>query len=212
MFTQNDALAAVQRHNNIKPITVTDIVAALATSKQQNCTFGGITTVTEPKLAAANIGQQIVKISKYSVFLGNTQTQVQTTYASLVKKTATNLAGSDLVALAAINAYIPSANFYNHTACYSVVEHPTKPLTYLYLVVNSIHRPTSYYYNKLTHKFMTKAEVAAYMTPSGKKLLLNPPAHVMNVLHGIEHDANVRTVGVNNIVNLNLNQIALIAV
>lgn len=185
------ALQAVALQQTGTAITPADVSNVLATVK--GTTFATITQVTKVATAAAHKAVTINKVTEASVQLFNNINAFTSVYANAVKRDA------------GVAEFTVQDNYFEHTDCYSVVKHKTKEAYYLYAIYNNAK---SVYV--MDGREMTKAEVAAYMTPSAAKALLDPqPTH--NVLNNVEHSVAVRTVALANIVSIVANKQLLLA-
>lgn len=193
------ALQVLDHHQNgisVTPQEVATLLGNVAT------TFAGIDYVSPVALAAKFKSMNISKVTRANVQLFSTLNAATNVFTNAVKKTASNIADNNQ---AAVDNFTAQSNYYEHTSCYSVVEHKTKPGNfYLYCIFNNAH---SMYI--LDGKELSVAEVAAYMTPSAAKKLLEPSDTVVNKTHGIEHSVIVRTIALPNIVSIRARKVEL---
>lgn len=189
-----EALQAMQLHaagTTIRAQQVEDMLKAV-----RGATMASIVQVTDVKLAAKNKAVIIKKITEASVQLFNNLSEFTSVYTNAVKRSAAKIVGNDT---ANIEAFEAQSNWFEHTQCYSVVKHKTKEAYYLYAIYN---KAKSVYVNADTGLEMSKAEVAAYMTPGAAVELLAGDGRTHNVGQDVEHDVQVRVVGLDNIVSI----------
>lgn len=160
-------------------ITALQVQAVLASTK--GTTFAEIDTDTEVKPAAANKAHTIRKLTTANVQLFNGIKDYEI-YAKAVKRSA------------GVDNFVQSDNYFEHTACWSVVKHKSKDAYYLYCVYNGAK---SHY--TIDGVAATKEEVAALLTPSAASAMLAPRASVHNVRNDVEHDVIVRTIALANV-------------
>ena len=190
MFTTQDALQAVINQAAGTAITEGDINQLLSNVK--GVTFANVVQVTKVATSAANKGTDIRKFSKANVQLFNNLSAFTSAYSNAVKRTAALIATNDATNIA---AFEPQETYFEHTACYSVVKHKVNGTAYLYAIYNN-----SESFFVIDGCIVDKATVAEYLTPSAARALLNPPATVTNVAHGIEHSVTIRTVKLDSLV------------
>jgi len=192
-ITLQDALAAINLHNNSNTITAVDIQNLLQIVP---VTFANITSVTPVKLAAVNKGIEIQKVGIANVIVSSKLKEFTSIYQNRVKKTASTIAGNDQ---SKVDDFTPAGNYFFHTDCYSVVQHKTNPTQYLYAMytgaANSVY--------VCDGQLISKEDVAALMTPAAASNLLDTKATVTNKTTGIEHAAIIRTTKLSNLVQIN---------
>jgi hypothetical protein len=151
-------------------------------------TFAQINFTTDVKTAAAHKALHVTKTTDANVQLfSNVQAAV---YANAVKRSAAKTDSNDATAVENFKA---QENYFEHSDCFSIVQHKTEARLYLYSVFN---RAKSEFY--IDGVPATREQVGALLTPSeAKKLFSDGTVH--NVTHNIEHDVTVRTVGLHNI-------------
>lgn len=154
-------------------------------------TFAQLEYATQVKTAAAHKSRNIVKLTRANVQLFSNIAAATSVFANAVKKTAAKIASNDQQNVQAFKA---QENYFEHTDCYSIVRHKSKDCFYLYAVFNNSRSEYA-----IDGVAATKQEVAQYLTAGERDKLLNPPAHVYNVAHDIEHDVIVRTIALHNI-------------
>ena len=169
---------------------IANIIAALLQNK--SVTFANVEYVTDVKPAAKHKDVVIKKHTVANVQLfSNVHSDV---YALAVKRSAAKNANNDDANIA---NFTSSANYYEHTDCYSIVQHKQTAKQYLYCIYNNAK--SAYTINDVP---ASKEEVAAYLTPSAAEALLNPAKTVYNVTNDLEHSVTVRTIALGNIVSI----------
>lgn len=160
-------------------ITKQDIVALLANVK--GTTFAQINTDTEVKPAAANKHHSIRKLTSASVqlFAGLKD------YA-VYKRQVERSAGTE--------DFVVSDTWFAHTDCFSVVEHKQTGKHYLYAIFNNAHSTFT-----VDGAYATRQEVAALLTPSAAKALLDDSGEVYNKTNAVTHNVICRTVALENV-------------
>jgi len=161
-------------------------------------TFANITQVTQVACAAAHSHIQILKISNCNISIANSLKEFTSIYRNAVQRSAAKIAENDPQDVA---NYVVSDTYYFHTNCYSVVEHKTNGNKYLYAIYNKVL--ASVYYCASTNTILTPQQVANYLTPSAAKKMLSEGNVVHNITNDVYHDVVVRTVSLQNIVQLN---------
>jgi hypothetical protein len=173
-----------------KTAIIANTIANLLQNK--SVTFANIEYVTDVKPAAKHKGVTIKKHTVANVQLfSNVHSDV---YALAVKRSAAKDASNDAANIA---NFASSANYYEHTDCYSIVQHRQNAKQYLYCIYNSAK--SVYYINDVP---ATKEQVAAYLTPSAAAALLQDVKTVHNVTHDITHNVIVRTIALDNIISI----------
>lgn len=191
-ITQAEANTACALHANNNTLTVAQVQQLLG---NVSVTFATIEYVTAVQTAAAHKGQNIKKVTKANVILCSNIAAHTSVYANKVKKTAATIASNDQAAVA---AFTPQANYFEHTACHSIVQHKAHAdKFYLYVI-----------YNDASSVFMrngtpvTKQDIIPFLTPSGARDLMAGTDVVENKTHGIKHKVAVRTIALSNIVSI----------
>ncbi len=151
-------------------------------------TLVGITTYTKVSTAAKYKDTEIMKRSTYQGVIAANVRDYEALYRNKVEKTSNT------------KDFEVSAGWHEHTAIHALCINPKNPdQFYLYILCND-HPAVSEYY--IDGQIATKQQVAAYLTPSAKDKLLNPPAMNHNVTNDVYHEANVRIVKLENIERL----------
>lgn len=159
----------------------------------KSVTFAQVQYVTDVKTAAKHKDVTIKKQTSANVQLfANVQADV---YANAVKRSAAKDATNDATNIA---EFASSANYYEHTDCYSIVQHRQNAKLYLYCIYNNAKSVYT-----INGQVASKAEVAEYLTPSAAKALLEGNKSVHNVTNNITHNVIVRTIALDNIVSIN---------
>ena len=139
--------------------------------------------------------QNIQKVTSANVILSSSLKAHTSIYANKVKKSAANIQGNDT---ADVEAFVPQANYFEHTACHSIVKHKEHAdKFYLYVIYNSA---TNMYL--LNGKEATLQDVAQYLTPSARQSLLKTDNTIHNIKHNIRHTVAVRTIALSNIISI----------
>lgn len=152
--------------------------------------FAGITTATRVKTAAAHKERTIIKVARSNVILANNLNSWTSVYRNKVEReTGRKFELSD--------------NWFEHTDCFSIVRHKKSPeLLYLYAIFNKAH-DVSYW--DWDHGYaLNKTAVAAMLTPSEREKLMVPQP-TYNVRNDVYHNVVVRTIGLENVVELKVN-------
>jgi len=191
-LTALQAQQAIALHSNNNTLTVQQIDAALANA---SVTFASILYVTAVQTAAAHKAQNIQKVTSANVILCSNIKAHTSVYANKVKKSAAAISSNDQAAVA---AFSPSSNYFEHTAVHCIVQHKVHAdKAYLYAIYNTAN--SLYMHNGVV---VDKQHVVQYLTPSAAKELLQPSDTVHNVTHNISHTVQVRTIALSNIVSM----------
>jgi len=170
--------------------------------------FANVLQCTEQPVAAAHKGVIIHKVSTVPVILFATIKNFDI-YEKAVKRSATKLNESDATD---IKQFEQGESPYEHRYpdCFSIVVKKSDPaIHYLYYVCNNAGKASSAYVS--AGQIITKEDVAAFCTPSESKRILNPPTTVYNKAHDIEHNVQVRTVKLENIIGVVANGQVIVA-
>ena len=159
-------------------------------------TFAAIEYKTKVQTAAKHKNLNIQKYTKANVQLFGTLAEAQSVYAKAVKKTANQIQENDKDKVAEFKA---QDNYFEHTDTFSLVKHKDTKKEYLYAFFNSAK---SIY--TINGRFATKAQVAQYLTASAAERLL-ADGIVHNKTNDILHTVQVRTIALENIVELRTN-------
>lgn len=192
-----NTLAATQANNNSN-INVTNVINAL--SNINSTTFASVTQASKVSTSAKHKAQSIYKINVLSVTLCNSSASI---YNNAVNKqlTAQN-EGQTFSAL--------SSNYTQINNSYSVCALTSNTNKhYLRAIVNKCL--ATVYYCANTKQFLTKTQVAQFLTASASKALLaaNTQTHVQHA--NVTHNVTVRTFALQNIYNINVNKQTLTA-
>jgi hypothetical protein len=185
-------LAAHANNNTIKAATVAALLANVST------TFASVTYVTQVKTAAAHKALNVQKVVVANVQLFANIKAATSVFANAVKRSAAQHSSNNTASVA---AYTAASNYFTHTACYSVVQHKTNATQYLYAIFNNAQ--SVYYINSVA---ATQQQVAALLTASAAKALLQKDNTVTNKTHNITHSVQVRTIALSNIVSITANK------
>ena len=188
----SEALQAIALHNtgnSIRKEQVSDMLKAV-----RGTTMASIVQVTKVALAAKHKAVTIKKVTEASVQLFNNISEHTSVWTNAVKRSASKLTGNNDKAVAGFEA---QSTWFEHTDCYSIVKHKTKEQYYLYAIYN-----TGNAMYMMDGVEVSKAEVAAYMTPAAARELLDGDTRTVNVTHDIEHSAVCRATALENIVSI----------
>jgi hypothetical protein len=154
-------------------------------------TFACVAYSTPVKLAAKNKHLTVQKHTVANVQLFANINAATSVYANAVKRSAaTHTTNSP----AAVAEFAAQSNYYEHTDCYSIVQHKNNSNLYLYCIYN---RARSSY--TIDGAPASRQDVAALLTPSAAEQLLHSNNVVHNAAHNITHSVVVRTIALSNI-------------
>ena len=159
-------------------------------------TFAAIEYKTRVTTAAKHKNLNIQKYTKANVQLFGTLAEAQSVYAKAVKKAAGKIQENDADKVAEFQA---QDNYFEHTDTFSLVQHKDTKKEYLYAFFNN----ASSVYN-INGKIATKEQVAEYLTPSARERFLGDGV-VHNKANDVLHTIQVRTIALENIVELRTN-------
>ena len=192
MFTAAQAQAAALLHSNNNSLSVADIAQALGNA---SITFASILYVTAVQTAAKHKAENLQKVVSANVILCSNIKAHTSVYANRVKKTAATISSNDPAAVA---AFTPQANYFEHTATHCIVQHKVHAdKFYLYVIYNTAD--AMYLHNGAV---VDKQHVAQYLTPSGERELYNTDTIVHNKTSGVRHTVRVRTIALSNLVSM----------
>ena len=157
-------------------------------------TFAQVQYATQVKTAAAHKAVKIVKRTEANVQLFSNIKAATSVFANAVKRSASQVAGNDA---ANVEAFQAQSNYFEHTACYSIVQHKTQNKLYLYCIYNNAK--SEYEIDGVP---ATKQQVAQYLTPSAAQQLLSPSTTTHNKTYNVEHEVVVRTIALENITSI----------
>ncbi len=159
----------------------------------KSSTFASIDYVTEVATSAAHrdAGVKIEKHTTANVMLFANLKAATDVYSNAVKKTAGRIEENDEQA---VEEFVKSGNYFEHTQCFSIVQHKTKPGMYLWCMYNNAQ--SEYFVNGAA---ATKQEVAQYLTPSAAKALMEDKSVVYNKRNDVLHTVIVRTIALHNL-------------
>jgi hypothetical protein len=183
MLTSRHALA--QRAEN-RTVTDTEIRALL--EYHNGVTFAALTAVTQVKTAARHKHLRVQKVSWMNVQLFSGLRPDTNPYLAAVKR----VTGREDFEL--------TDTYFEHTECWSIVEHKTQHKLYLYCIVN---RAESKLF--IDSELTDKAAVAELLTDSARERLLNPSSETFNKTNGVTHTVVPRTIMLASIVELRAN-------
>lgn len=167
-------------------------------------TFAHIVQATPVKLAAKNKARNIVKLSSVNVMISTSHA----TYANAVKNSATKQ-GSDEQK---VEDFKPQEAWFardEQCAALGVGKKNGLPVLIYMTYPNPRSSGKRYFIDADTDELMTAEEVAALMTPSGAKQLLEPETVHHNKTHDIEHTVSTRAVYLHNIFKVIANKQAI---
>lgn len=155
-------------------------------------TFATIAYTTQVKTAAAHKERDVRKQVVANVQLFNNIDAFTDVYARAVRRSAATHTTNDRDA---VDNFTAQSNYFNHTDCYSIVQRKAGEELYLYCIMR---RARSRY--TIDGAPASKGDVAALLTPSAARTLLQPDNTVqLNAAHGITHSVVVRTIALHNI-------------
>ena len=172
-------------------ISATHVIGAL---DGKASTFAGIEYKTKVQTAAKHKDLNIQKYTKANVQLFGTMAEANAVYEKAVKK-----AAGKIEQTADVTEFKAQDNYFKHTDCFSIVEHKDPGKQYLYAFFNN---SKSIY--TINGRFASKAQVAQYLTASAAERLL-ADGIVHNKTNDILHTVQVRTIALENIVELRTN-------
>lgn len=192
-LTDAQALDIVHQHNNGTTISALQIAQALGMA---SVTFANIIYVTKVATAAAHKNEVIQKVTTASVILASNLKAHTSVYANKVKRTAQIDTLADALA---VEAFVPAANYFEHTAVHCIVTHKQDAAKqYLYALFNN-NIATKYIHD---YNVVSKQDIVQYLTPSAAKQLLNEDTTVHNKTNNIVHSAIVRTISLSSLVSI----------
>ena len=192
MLNANTANTALQAHANANTITAQQIAAML--QNVHGTTFANICYVTQVQTAAAHKARNVQKVTVANVQLFNNLQAFTNAYTNAVKRTAAQIATNDEQN---VTNFVAQSNYFEHTACYSIVQHKQNSKQYLFAIYNNAN--SVYYINK---QIATKQQVAALLTASAATKLLSNDNTTHNVTNNVTHSVTVRTIAMENIVSI----------
>jgi hypothetical protein len=157
----------------------------------RSVTFAGIDYTVDVPTAAANKHRAVRKTVAANVQLFSNIKQATAVFANAVKKTAQALPNQQ----SNIDAFQQQSNYFEHTACYSIVKHRKNEKLYLYCIYNS----TSSVDYTIDGVPATVQQVAELLTPSAAKKLLSNDSTTHNKTYDVTHDVTVRTIALHNL-------------
>lgn len=202
-LTSSAIITLVNRHlsNNTAPSLMQQANAAkienmLSTTK--GTTMASCLQVTKLATAAAHKARNVYTVSENMITLANNLKAFTSVYANAVKRTATGPTAN-------IAAYTPSTTWFGHTACYSVVKHNSKEDLYLFAIYNK--NISTNYYDADAGVMISREEMLELLTPSARKAATSTVTEHKGA--GISHSVKVRTVALQNVIELRANKQAL---
>jgi hypothetical protein len=192
MLNQTIATTALNQHSTGISITAGDVAALLSPLK--GTTFANVTQVTPVKVAARFKDLDIKKVTIANVQLFNNLKEYTYVYSAAVKRSAEKIQTNDQDK---VENFEKSDNWFEHTECFSVVKHKSKPQFYLFALYNNAESVYT-----LDDQSVSKEIVADFCTPSEAKKLLDDSGIVENKKNGIEHTVIARTIDLSNIVSI----------
>jgi hypothetical protein len=166
-------------------ITATDVLALLASTR--GTTFAAVESLTPVATAAANKHLLVLKRTVANVQLFNNTLDFDVYRRQVVRSS-----GKE--------DYVVSDNWFEHTSCFSLVKHRTKPDLYLYAIYNSAS--SEYTIDGVP---ATKAEVLGLLTKSAAAKLEDTSGVVYNKTNDVEHNIIPRTIKLENVVQIRTN-------
>jgi len=195
MLNTTQAQTILAQHANANTISAAQVAALLA---NVSVTFASIAYVTQVATAAANKHLNVQKVTVANVQLFANINAATSVFANAVKRSAAKIASNNV---ANVQQFTAQQNYFTHTACYSIVQHKQNSNLYLYAIYNNA---SSVYF--IDNVVATVQQVAALLTASASAKLLQASNTTHNVAHDIEHNVNVRTIALANIVSIVANK------
>lgn len=195
MFTLQQALQALVQHASFNSITAQQVEQLLASKAS---TFANIVYVTNVTTSAMHKHKAIQKVTQANVQLFSSPFD----YTAAVQRSAGRIADNNSNN---VQQFTQQSNYYEHTACYSVVKHKLNNSLYLYASYNNAS--SMYFIDSVQ---ATKQQVAAYLTPSAADKLLRDSTVVHNASNNVLHTVHIRTVALSNIVSITANKQQLV--
>lgn len=173
-------------------ISATHVIGAL---DGKASTFAGIEYKTKVQTAAKHKGVNIQKYTTANVQLFSNLKEAHKVYTNAVKKAAGKIEQDQTK----VDAFQAQENYFDHTDCFSLVTHKTNGKQYLYAFVNNAKSVYT-----INGTIANKERVAKYLTPSAADRLLGDGI-VHNKANDVLHTVQVRTIALENIVELRTN-------
>lgn len=192
-ITQAQAQNIVNTVTNNNTVTAAQIAHAMQNVK--STTFATVTQCSKVKTAAKHSAQNIFKITIQNLTLCNSASSI---YSNSVNKHVQATQQAQAFTALASN-YVMLNNSYSLCALKS-----NTSKHYLRAIVNKCL--TSVYYCANTQQFLTKQQVAQYLTASAANKLLNTQQQTTVKHANITHNVTVRTFALQNIYSLNINK------
>jgi hypothetical protein len=191
-ISDQQALIAVAKKNSNNKIIASQIKNLL---HNVAATFAQITYVTQVQLAAKHRHENIQKVTIGNVLLCGDQTTQVDVYARKVRKSAAEVLDNDP---RAVRDFTADGRYFHHTKTHCIVQHNDYDWKqYLFAIFNNAK--SVYVHNG---QLVNKEYVAQFCTASGAKEMLEANSYVMNKKHGIMHNVHVRTIALDNIVEI----------
>ena len=187
--------------NKQTQLTVEQVKKLLA---NVSVTFASVEYATKVPTAAAHKAVSIAKHTVANVQLFSTVNAAVAMYQRAVQKSARKMQQS---VTANVDNFVVSAPSYTHDdECYSIVYNANTSNTMLYM--RYIRARSTY---SIDGVVATKQQVAAYLTPSAAKALLQADNTVHNVTNDVTHGVIIRTVGLHNVTRITARKQVLLA-
>ena len=177
-------------------ISATHIIGAL---DGKASTFAGIDYITKVQTAAKHKNLNIQKYTTANIQLFSNLKEANKVYTNAVKKAAGKIEQDQTK----VDAFQAQENYFTHSNCFSLVNHKTNGKQYLYAFVNNANSVYT-----INGKIASKAQVAEYLTPSARERLLGDGI-IHNKANDVLHTVQVRTIALENIVELRTNGMTL---
>lgn len=194
-LTNAQVTQALALHANNIVVTAQQVQNLL---QNASITFAQILYVVNVQLAAAHKTQQIQKVVSANVQLCSNINAHTSVYARAVRKSAASIQQHNAQSFAAAQQFAAAQSFFKHTDCYSIIAHKQHAhMLYLFAIYNSAK--SVYVHNNAV---VTAQHVAQYCTASAAKAMLQKDNIVHNKTHNFMHKVCVRTIALNNIVQI----------
>lgn len=169
-----------------------DIKLALGTT---STTFANVKYTSEVKLAAKNKHLNVHKEVEANVTLFNNIRDYNVYARAVMKRSDSELEPTE---------FKTNTTYFEHTDCFSIVQHKTKDKEYLYCIMNNI-KSSTYYING---EQATKEQVMELVTPSVRKQM-EQGSTSYNKTNDVTHNLVLRTIALENINELKTNGVTV---
>jgi hypothetical protein len=172
----------------------------IASALRPGVNWAGIEYCTPVQLAAAHRSRSVFKHTVANVQLFANIADADRVYRAAVVRSAAAL-GSE-----SAESFETSSTWYKHTDCHSIVKHRESGALYLWCIYN--HARSEY---TIDGGPAVVESVAALMTASAARRLLDPPKVIHNVANDVDHTVQVRVISLSNIQKIVVNRQVIVA-